>query len=45
MKIQSHALLIAVASVLGTAGHAQSTGSPSWGAYRSIVNPSVVITV
>jgi hypothetical protein len=43
MKIQSHALLIAVASVLGTAAHAQSTGNASWGAYRSIVNPSVVV--
>lgn len=44
MKIQSHALLIAIAAVLGTAAHAQSNGSgnASWGAYRSIVNPSYV---
>jgi hypothetical protein len=40
MKIQAHALLIAVASVLGTAAHAQSNVAQSWGAYRSIVNPS-----
>ena len=43
MKIQSHALLIAVASVLGTAAQAQSNGASSWGAYRSIVNPSLVV--
>jgi hypothetical protein len=45
MKIQSHALLIAVASVLGTAAHAQSNGAgnTSLNAIRSIVNPSVVV--
>lgn len=44
MKIQSHALLLAVASVLGTAAHAQSNGSgnTSLNAIRSIVNPSYV---
>lgn len=45
MKIRPHALLIAVAAALGTAAHAQQNGAgnSSWGAYRSIVNPSHVI--
>lgn len=40
--IQSRALVAAVASLLGAAAHAQSSGNASWNAYRSIVNPSVV---
>src|SRR5690606_19924640 len=41
--LQSRALVVAIASVLCTAAHAQSSGNASWNAYRSIVNPSVVV--
>ena len=41
--IKSHALVLAIASVLGASAHAQSGNKVSWGAYRSIVNPSVEI--
>jgi hypothetical protein len=34
-------LLFAVSAAFGAAAHADSTGNVSWGAYRSIVNPSV----
>src|SRR5262252_3608463 len=34
-------LLFAVSAALGAAAHADSTGNVSWGAYHSIVNPSV----
>jgi hypothetical protein len=41
--IQTRALAVAIASMLSAAAHAQSSGNASWNAYRSIVNPSVVV--